>query len=575
MARLTFDCDHPEQDEPAEEPLRAQIPQPWAHLQLQDSDVLSARHQELLSRLDHQNELLGQVLHACRLKPPKSQTKDRPAHPASHGEVNGRATNVSVGPEAPRRSTLTPKLFPSFTAADVALREGARKVDAETAKEAKASEARSGMNEFTTRRTSTLTGWVQPIRVARNIVARPAFEFFFGAAIISNAMLIGVELQLSLSNPEGESMFRPVRICYTAMFTIEFVFRLTAAGRKFFYSGDWMWNWLDSIIVLSSLVEGFVEAISTTGQEPQGNISAVTNLRTFRIVRVTRVVRVLKVARIMRFVMALRTLTQSIAYTLKSLIWALVLLALITYVFGVLFAQAVRDHIETAGDDMSTMADGYRVVYFDSLPNTMLTLFMSIAGGVSWEQPLAVLREISELWLFAFLFYISFTYFAVLNVVTGVFCQSAIDSAQSDHDAVLQTILNNKQANVEKLQALFSEIDKDNNGIITYSMFEEKVNDSAVQTYFESLEIDVWDAWTFFKLLDDDGGGGIEAEEFLMGCLRLRGSARAVDMAKLCHDHAWHVKNQGRFWGFMEVELAKLQSQILQLSQRQEQLGIE
>ena len=37
---------------------------------------------------------------------------------------------------------------------------------------------------------------------------------------------------------------------------------------------------------------------------------------------------------------------------------------------------------------------------------------------------------------------------------------------------------------------------------------------------------------------DDDVGGAIEVEEFLMGCLRLRGSARAMDMAKLCHDQA-------------------------------------
>ena len=37
-----------------------------------------------------------------------------------------------------------------------------------------------------------------------------------------------------------------------------------------------------------------------------------------------------------------------------------------------------------------------------------------------------------------------------------------------------------------------------------------------------------------------------------MGCLRLRGTARSVDVVKLLHDQAWHIKNQGRFWMFME-----------------------
>ena len=35
-------------------------------------------------------------------------------------------------------------------------------------------------------------------------------------------------------------------------------------------------------------------------------------------------------------------------------------------------------------------------------------------------------------------------YFFETEVVTGVFCQSAIDSAQNDHAAIVQSILENK-----------------------------------------------------------------------------------------------------------------------------------
>eukprot|EP00913_Durusdinium_trenchii_P001241 g1143.t1 len=183
----------------------------------------------------------------------------------------------------------------------------------------------------------------------------------------------------------------------------------------------------------------------------------------------------------------------------------------------------------------------------------MLSLFMSIAGGVSWGQLLLPLHAISTVWIWVFLCYISFTYFAVLNVVTGVFCQSAIDSAQSDHDAVLQSILANKQAHIEKIRYLFNEIDA-----------EEEV-----QTYFESIDLDIWDAWSFFKLLDLDSGGAIEVEEFLMGCLRLRGNARAMDMAKLCHDQAWLIRNQSRFWNFVEEELIRTRQRLDQLTEQQ------
>ena len=61
--------------------------------------------------------------------------------------------------------------------------------------------------------------------------------------------------------------------------------------------------------------------------------------------------------------------------------------------------------------------------YFGSLDLTMLSLYMSIAGGVSWEDVITPLRGVSEVWAFLFLFYISFTYFAVLLGIPVVpFC---------------------------------------------------------------------------------------------------------------------------------------------------------
>ena len=58
-------------------------------------------------------------------------------------------------------------------------------------------------------------------------------------------------------------------------------------------------------------------------------------------------------------------------------------------------------------------------LYFGSLADSMLSLFMSISGGVSWENVVTPLKAVSVAWVFLFLFYVSFTYFAVLNVVTA------------------------------------------------------------------------------------------------------------------------------------------------------------
>ena len=39
-----------------------------------------------------------------------------------------------------------------------------------------------------------------------------------------------------------------------------------------------------------------------------------------------------------------------------------------------------------------------------------------------------------------------------------------------------------------------------------------------------------------------------DVEEFLYGCMRLRGEAKALDLAKLMHSHAWFSGGTGNPW---------------------------
>lgn len=301
------------------------------------------------------------------------------------------------------------------------------------------------------------------------------------------------------------------------------------------------------------------DASSTGAANPDNPVSS---LRALRILRLARIVKAVRLMRVFRFVRALRTLISSIFHTLKSLFWALMLMVLIVYVFGVLFSQAVNIYlVDPENPPMPDMAFEAAQRHYDSLWGTMVSLFMCISGGTNWENVLAPLRAISQLWELLFLFYVSFTYFAVLNVVTAVFCQSAIESAQNDQASLVQNILEEKEEHREKLLDLFVKVG-DEQDTITFEMFQEKINDPAVRNYFTSIGLDVWDAWSFFKLLDLDEGGSVEADEFLMGCLRLRGQARAVDVGKIIHDQTWLIRNQSHFQGYVEVQLRQM-SQLL------------
>eukprot|EP00434_Breviolum_minutum_P005825 symbB.v1.2.005136.t1/scaffold226.1/size261315/15 len=461
-----------------------------------------------------------------------------------------------------RREKSSPPLFESYTAYDLKLQSEAQAMETKISKKKFASvhmQNAVGKSMDSTRKA---------LRGIHALVERPSFDIFFAFIVFVNAIFIGFQVQSEIS----ASMMTPietrmVNYCFGCFFTIELICRLLHGGLAFFYSENWMWNWLDFIVVTASIVEVVMNAVEVA-QGGVEDLSSITGFKIFRILRLTKIVKVVRLVRIFRFVSALRTLVTSIAHTLKALFWALTLLAVIVYVFAVLFSQVLHDHItDPTLPPLSADADAARIKYFGSLPETMLSLFMSIAGGVSWEDVIFPLKAVNLLWVFCFLFYVSFTYFAVLNVVTGVFCQSAIENAQKDHAAVVQNILDNKEFHLKKIRDLFSKLGADYTGVITFSMLEEAFDTRAVAEYFESLGLDVSDAWSFFKLLDADGGGSVEVEEFLLGCLRLRGQARAMDIAKLSFDQHWLIKSQGRFQQFVEEAIEVLTVEVRTLGQ--------
>ncbi|CAE7665586.1 Scn10a [Symbiodinium pilosum] len=361
-----------------------------------------------------------------------------------------------------------------------------------------------------------------------------------------------------------------IQYFYTFLFCAELVFRAAAMGREYFCGKEWLWAALDVFIVMTSLWEVFVDtwyAVVGDDESSLESFGGLTGLKAFRIVRITRIVKTVRLMRIFRFVLALRTLIHSIWHTLKSLFWALVLLLLIVYVFGMIFTQAVNGHLyDPDAFPLSDESINVSELYFGKLTITMMSLFMSVTDGLSWEKISRPLGEISPIWAGLFLFYVSFTYFAVLNVLTAVFCQSAIESAQNDHATAVQSMIANKEMHLKKIRALFNELGNEQSGMITFHQFEAKINSAEVREYFETLGLDVEDAWSFFKLLDRDGGGSVEIEEFLKGCLRFRGQAKAIDIGQLLHDQNWLIRHQSRFHTYMEMEHQKLRKQITALT---------
>lgn len=365
------------------------------------------------------------------------------------------------------------------------------------------------------------------------------FEVFFTLMILVNTIFLSVQVQYNSDNMgKGDPVaFVVLNHILNLVFLLELILRLVSEGCKRFYcrKGSAAWAVLDTGMVVISVVDFAVDMLYAASLREEDNSIAAGSMRVLRMLRLARVMRTFRAFRLIRFMSALQTLIVSIVVTMRSLAWAAVLMLAIVFVFAVTFAQGAIDGYLVNADDRL-------LYYWGSLGACMNTLFQAISNGVSWRDACEVLFEAS--WICGCLFYvfIVFSYFVLLNVITGVFCNSAIESAQRNPELIAHSLKKSRSAYLKRLSALFDAVDSRGDGCITLADFEELLEDDMARAHFQALGLDVVDAWTLFKLVDADGSGTISISEFVTGCEALRGDAKSIDVASVLYESRQNSK---------------------------------
>lgn len=351
-------------------------------------------------------------------------------------------------------------------------------------------------------------------RLAENVVNHILFDFLSGTFVFLNALWIGVCTDLvALGREDKDEPSMSVRVVdtgFAAFFALELLLRVYVYRCRFFIMRGKEWNWFDTILVALQVSEEWFVWIKTN--------SSGAKFSFMRVLRILRLVRVLRLVRIVRLIGELRTIIYSIISTWKSLGWTMVLLTLIIYVVGIFFTQLVMDHAE----ENTILQDR-----FGSVSKSLLSLFAAITGGVDWvalvDEMIASIHPICGL---VYCVYIAFAVLAMLNIVTGVFVDSALMTARHDKDVDL----------VNTLREVFLNTDEDGTGTISLGEFEEHIADSQMDAVFKAVDLDQSEARGLFELIDVENKGEISREDFIMGCLRLKGPAKALDLATLMFD---------------------------------------
>jgi voltage-gated sodium channel len=320
-------------------------------------------------------------------------------------------------------------------------------------------------------------------------------------------------------------------VLFKLFYTIERSTKLHEHQYYFFVNEDCYWNCFDFILVCVALFDKFLQ-LSMGGDGASGR-----NLTFLRALRILRMAKILRVFRIMRFLTELRLILNSLLGSMVSLFWSIVMMALIFYMFGLVFVQSTAmyklDNSDAVGQIDALVSD------FGDVQTSMLSLYKATTGGDDWTNYYTELKPLGWEVSLLFLFFIAFSQIALMNILTGLFVENAIKLAQPDREAVFSEQQKSHWRNIKELEQIMRDTDVDGNGCISESEFkmQMKHQKSKLRTYLGASGVHEADAVRFFKMLKAASiDGEVDITGFIRGLLKLTGGAQSLDIQALAFE---------------------------------------
>jgi len=306
---------------------------------------------------------------------------------------------------------------------------------------------------------------------------------------------------------------------FNAFFVGELLLRMLAYQGAFFAGDGWRWNVFDFVIAVLSVGNMFL-------------LNAGFGAGFARLIRLARVGRSLSVIRMVRFshiFSKIRLLTLAVAHCGTMLLWAVLFLAVVLFFFAVIFANGVATHLNESSPSIADPNMDNLRLFFGSLPMAMLTLFMSVSGGVDWWEVAEALLSMSVVYVFGFLVFMSLSVLAILNVISAIFVNDAMETASMDLDLRLKGEVERTRLMVQTLTDIFNEMSVRGEGVAPYE-FAMKMESQDMKLFCSSVGLYFTNYNSLFQLLDVDDNGLLGIDEFVIGFLRLGGGSMMVDM---------------------------------------------
>jgi len=256
----------------------------------------------------------------------------------------------------------------------------------------------------------------------------------------------------------------------------------------------------------------------------------VTQLSILRVIRACIVLP--EIANKMELgIQELRVMIRSLMGAFQPLLWCTTPFVFMLVTYGVFVSEGTL--VWLVKHDSTSVAHAEMVEAFGTLDLTLLSLYKALLGGMDWGDLYNVMKPLEWYLRITFLCFICFNFIAMLNIVAAVFIKTAFIRSENDKQLLIQKEMEAKQGYLETMAEVFRQLDEDNDGQINLLELQDHLETPEVGAYFSRLGVDINEVEKLFHLLDEDGSGHIDSDEFMFGCLRLKGEAKSLDLAVL------------------------------------------
>jgi len=296
------------------------------------------------------------------------------------------------------------------------------------------------------------------------------FENVTLSIIVFNALWISIDTDGNTAATilDAKPLYIAADIMFIAYFSLELFIRFIAFRFKTDCCKDG-WFVFDSTLVALYWFDPFIIGLITAMTGGGGMNLPTAVLRLFRLARLSRLVRMLRsLPELMIMIKGMFSAAASVGYTLG-------LLMLITYVFAIAIRNLVP--VDPAEESIETM-------FFSTMPETMhhLLIYAVFLDALS-DFVINIKVQSTPCFILTWM-YVCIASMTVLNMLIGVLCEVISAVAEEEKESMMVDKVN------EKFFSIVRDLDKDNDGTLSWTEFEDIMEMPEAIKALESVNVD-------------------------------------------------------------------------------------